>query len=101
MYGLREPDVLTRTVATSLFASRDTHWAVLHPPSDKTKRLGDDVAAARDTAISALNNDRFRVMLDQITDPGASGVLMTMGGQAAGSGADVQSARSSYAENSD
>jgi hypothetical protein len=28
----------------------------------------DDVAEARHTAISALNNARFRVMLEQISD---------------------------------
>ena len=59
-----------------------------------------DVAAARTTAMSALNNDRFRVMLEQITDPGTSGTLMTMGG-AGSTSTDFKTALSRYAENSE
>jgi hypothetical protein len=93
--------VLTRTVATSHLGARDLQRPVQLTPSDRTQRLGDDVAAARDTAISALHNDRFRVMLEQIARPEISGVLITMRSEAAGSGTDSQSAQSSYAENSD
>jgi len=50
--------------------------------------------------MSALNNDRFRVMLEQITDPGTSGTLMTMGG-AGSTSTDFKTALSRYAENSE
>ncbi|RUW45717.1 hypothetical protein EN794_029710 [Mesorhizobium sp. M00.F.Ca.ET.151.01.1.1] len=48
--------------------------------------------------MSALTNDRFRAMLEQITDPGASGVLATMRGDNV---VDFRSAQSSYADNSE
>ncbi|TPI25479.1 hypothetical protein FJW08_28295 [Mesorhizobium sp. B3-2-1] len=48
--------------------------------------------------MSALTNDRFRAMLEQITDPGASGALATMRGDNA---VDLKSAQSSYADNSE
>ncbi|WP_245525581.1 MULTISPECIES: hypothetical protein [unclassified Mesorhizobium] len=51
--------------------------------------------------MSALNNDRFRVMLEQITDPRASGALMTMGGDASGAATDLKTAQSRYTENSE
>jgi hypothetical protein len=51
--------------------------------------------------MSALNNDRFRVMLEQITNPGASGALMTMHSDAVGAGTDFKSAQSSYADNNE
>ena len=66
--------------------------------SAESSRIGHDVAAARDTALSALHNDRFRIMLEQISDPRSSGALMTMGGQ--GAGTDFDTALSRYAENS-
>jgi len=61
----------------------------------------DDVNAARKTAMSALNNDRFRVMLEQITDPGTSGALVMMGGDADSAATDFKTALSRYAENSE
>lgn len=51
--------------------------------------------------MSALNNDRFRVMLEQITDAGASGTLMTIGGGAGSTSTDFKTALSRYAENSE
>ncbi|MBZ9975014.1 MULTISPECIES: hypothetical protein [unclassified Mesorhizobium] len=60
--------------------------------------MSDDVAQARHTAMSALTNDRFRVMLEQISDPSASGALATMRGDNV---VDFQSAQSSYADNSE
>ena len=51
--------------------------------------------------MSALNNDRFRVMLEQITDPGTSGALVTMGGGANSAATDINTALSRYAENSE
>ncbi|MEW6634131.1 MAG: hypothetical protein AB1440_24925 [Pseudomonadota bacterium] len=68
-------------------------------PSTETARIRNDVDAARNTALSALNNDRFRVMLEQISDPRASGALLTMGTQN-NSSTDVNTALSRYAENS-
>ncbi|MDX8459730.1 hypothetical protein [Mesorhizobium humile] len=66
-------------------------------PSAESARIRSDVDAARNTALSALNNDRFRVMLEQITDPGASGALMTMGAENV---VDFNTALSRYDENS-
>ncbi|TPM34787.1 hypothetical protein [Mesorhizobium sp. B2-3-5] len=48
--------------------------------------------------MSALTNDRFHAMLEQITDPGTSGALMTMRGDNL---VDFKSAQSSYADNSE
>lgn len=68
--------------------------------STESTRIRNNVDAARNTALSALNNDRFRVMLEQITDPGASGALMTMGADSQdGGGVDFNTALSRYAEN--
>jgi hypothetical protein len=70
-------------------------------PSVESARIRNDVDAARNTALSALNNDRFRVMLEQITDPRASGALMTIGADSQdGAGVDFNTAQSRYAENS-
>jgi hypothetical protein len=67
----------------------------------ESARIRNDVDAARNTALSALNNDRFRVMLEQITDPRASGALMTIGADSQdGAGVDFNTAQSRYAENS-
>ena len=65
--------------------------------SAESARIRNDVDAARNTALSALNNDRFRVMLEQITDPGASGALATMNSENV---VDFNTALSRYAENS-
>ncbi|MDX8444850.1 hypothetical protein [Mesorhizobium captivum] len=71
-------------------------------PSADSTRIKSDVDAARNTALSALNNDRFRVMLEQIIDPRASGALMTMGADSNDSAAtDLNTALSRYAENSE
>lgn len=89
--------MLIRDVASPTPTARGIS-AASSAPSEETRRIRDDVAAARNTAISALNNDRFRVMLEQITDPSASGALMTMRSDA---GTDFKSAQSSYADNSE
>ncbi|MBZ9798094.1 hypothetical protein [Mesorhizobium sp. ES1-4] len=85
------------TIANSTPPARDAS-AVSSVPSAESQRIGDDVAQARHTAMSALTNDRFRAMLEQITDPGASGALATMRGDNV---VDFKSAQSSYAENSE
>ncbi|RWA75749.1 hypothetical protein EN836_12045 [Mesorhizobium sp. M1C.F.Ca.ET.193.01.1.1] len=70
--------------------------------STESARIRNDVDAARNTALSALNNDRFRVMLEQISDPHASGALMAMGADGNNSAAtDLDTALSRYAENSE
>lgn len=70
-------------------------------PSAESARIRNDVDAARNTALSALNNDRFRVMLEQISDPRASGTLMTMSADSNNtSGTDLNTALSRYDENS-
>ncbi|KUM26213.1 hypothetical protein AU467_22865 [Mesorhizobium loti] len=71
-------------------------------PSAESASIRSDVDAARNTALSALNNDRFRVMLEQISDPRASGALMTMGADSNdGAATDLKTALSRYAENSE
>lgn len=63
---------------------------------------GSDVEAARNAALSALRNDRFGTMLTKITEPAASGALMTMkrdAGDTGSAGAAFNSVLSSYLEN--
>lgn len=70
-------------------------------PSAESARIRNDVDAARNTALSALNNDRFRVMLEQISDPRASSTLMTMSADSNNNaGTDFNTALSRYDENS-
>ncbi len=69
--------------------------------SPESRRISDDVAAARHTAMSALNNDRFRVMLEQIGNPQSSGDLVTMSGNADSTVLDFKTVLSRYAENSE
>ena len=70
-------------------------------PSAESARIRNDVDAARNTALSALNNDRFRVMLEQISDLRASSTLMTMSADSNNNaGTDFNTALSRYDENS-
>jgi len=70
-------------------------------PSAESARIRNDVDAARNTALSALNSDRFRVMLEQISDPRASSTLMTMSADSNNNaGTDFNTALSRYGENS-
>ncbi|WP_224535299.1 hypothetical protein [Mesorhizobium sp. ES1-6] len=85
------------TIANSTPPARDA-LAVSSAPSAESRRISNDVSQARQTAMSALTNDRFRAMLEQITDPGASGALATMRGDNV---VDFKSAQSSYADNSE
>lgn len=85
------------TIANSTLPARDAS-AVSSGPSAESRRISDNVAQARHTAMSALTNDRFRAMLEQITDPGTSGTLATMRGDNL---VDFKSAQSSYADNSE
>ena len=94
---MREPELQIRTIANSPPPVRDAS-TVSSAPSAESRRISDDVAQARHTAMSALTNDRFRAMLEQITDPASSGALMTMRGDNV---VDFKSAQSSYADNSE
>jgi len=68
-------------------------------PSAESTRIRNDVDAARNTALSALNNDRFRSMLEQISDPSSSGALVAMGTDNHNV-VDFNTALSRYADNS-
>lgn len=82
-------------------AGGSTYASANHVTTDETRHAGGDVEAARDAALSALKNDRFGVMLSKISEPAASGALMTMKREAGSAGADFNSVLSSYAENSE
>ncbi|PBC12451.1 hypothetical protein CK230_01625 [Mesorhizobium sp. WSM3859] len=69
-------------------------------PTPESTRIRSEVDAARNTALSALTNDRFRAMLEQISDPGTSGALMTMGSDSQ-KVVDFNTALSRYAESSE
>ncbi|MEI9415200.1 hypothetical protein [Mesorhizobium sp. Cs1321R2N1] len=86
-----------RTIANSTPPARDAS-AVSSAPSAESRRISDDVAQARHTAMSALTNDRFGAMLEHISDPAASGALATMRGDNV---VDFRSAQSSYADSSE
>jgi hypothetical protein len=58
-----------------------------------------DVETARHVALSALNNDRFRIMLEKISQPGAGDALLRMQAERPETGVDHRAAFSSYAEN--
>ena len=76
-----------------------THASANHVTADEVRRGTGDVDAARNTALSALRNDRFGTMLRQISEPAVSGALMTMKRDADSAGADFNSVLSSYTEN--
>ncbi|TRD00628.1 hypothetical protein FJV76_18055 [Mesorhizobium sp. WSM4303] len=82
-------------------AVRDTQASGSAALSPESRRISDDVAQARNTAMSALNNDRFRVMLEQIGNPQSSGDLVTMAGNGDSNAQDFRTAQSRYAENSE
>jgi hypothetical protein len=96
------PQLQIRNIANATPAARDVQVpGSTASSSTESRRIKDDVDAARNTAMSALTNDRFRAMLEQITDPGISGVLMTMSGDASSATTDLKTAQSRYAENSE
>jgi hypothetical protein len=89
----RLPDKLPSATGGSTYASAN------HVTTDEVRRGAGDVDAARNTALSALRNDRFGTMLKQISEPAVSGTLMTMKRDDGSAGADFNSVLSSYAEN--
>lgn len=64
------------------------------------RTIDKDVEDAHRTAWSALNNERFRHALEQLSDVGTSDAVMMLQ-RAEGSGTDFRSARAIYAENSE
>lgn len=89
----RLADRLSSATGGSTYASAN------HVTADEVRRGASDVDAARDTALSALRNDRFGTMLEQISEPAVSGALMTMKRDDGSAGTDFNSVLSSYAEN--
>jgi hypothetical protein len=59
----------------------------------------DDVETARSVALSALNNDRFRIMLEQIAEPDAADAFLMMQAGSRNTSTDHRAVFSSYAEN--
>lgn len=88
-------------IGNTLPAVRHTQVSGSTALSPESRRIMDDVDAARNTAMSALTNDRFRVMLEQIGNPQSSGDLVTMGNGQNAAGTDVKTAQSRYTENSE
>ncbi len=76
-----------------------TYASANHVTDAEMRRAGADVEAARSTALSALKNDRFGMMLSRISDPATSGALMTMRPAEGSASAGLDSVLSSYAEN--
>ena len=75
-----------------------------HPADAMLASRGDSHTpdATRNAAVSALHNQRFGSMLEQISDPRSSDAMLRMGvDAAAGSGADHASAFAAYGENSE
>ena len=102
--GLREPELLIRNCCELDTAGETCRHQDRRLRRRRRRNPGASATMsphARHTAMSALNNDRFRVMLEQITDPGASGALMTMRSDGGSAGTDFKSAQSSYADNSE
>jgi hypothetical protein len=81
---------LGRPVGTEASQGASLHGAA------ETARIRQDVAAARDVARSALTNERFRLMLEQIVTPALSDVLVQMKND--GSQTDLRTAQQSYSE---
>jgi hypothetical protein len=100
MNGLRGPELHITAAGNATSTAGPVRG--VSAPSAESAQIRNDVDAARNTALSALHNDRFRVMLEQISDPRASGALMTLGSDSNGGAAtDLNTALSRYAENSE
>ena len=97
--GLREPELQIMNIGNTAPPARTAQASGKLSP--ESRRISDDVAQARHTAMSALTNDRFRVMLEQIGNPQSSDTLMTMGGKGDSNVLDFKTALSRYAENSE
>ena len=70
-------------------------------PDTPAQTMKNDVAEARRTALSALNNERFRLVLEQVSGAGTSDAVMMMRRDPQSAGTDFKSVRSLYAENSE
>ncbi|RAZ89239.1 hypothetical protein DPM33_20040 [Mesorhizobium hawassense] len=87
-------------ITTNWNATPTANTTPARTPTPESTRIRSEVDAARNTALSALTNDRFRAMLEQISDPGTSGALMTMG-SGSQKVVDFNTALSRYAESSE
>jgi len=76
-----------------------TYASANHVRADEAWHGAADVEAAHSTALSALRNERFGLMLAKISEPAAGGALMTMKRESGTADADFNSVASSYAEN--
>ncbi|WP_378950400.1 hypothetical protein [Mesorhizobium sp. ANAO-SY3R2] len=83
----------------SAFAARGASGATLGF-ANSSRTVDKDVENAHQTAWSALKNERFRHVLEQLSDVGTSDAMMLMR-RVDGGGTDFQSARAIYAENSE
>lgn len=83
----------------SAFAARGAAEATLGI-ARSSGTIDEDVENAHQTAWSALKNERFRHVLEQLSDVGTSDAMMLMR-RVDGGGTDFQSARAIYAENSE
>ena len=87
------------TARASLATDGATYASANHVRADEARHAGSAVEAAHSTALSALKNERFGLMLAKISEPTAGGVLMTMQRESDTASADFNSVVSSYAEN--
>ena len=83
----------------SAFAARGAAEATLGF-AKSARTIDKDVENAHQTAWSALKNERFRHVLEQLSDVSTSDAMMLMR-RVDGAGTDFQSARALYAENSE
>lgn len=83
----------------SAFAARGAAEAALGI-ARSTRTIDRDVENAHQTAWSALKNERFRHVLEQLSNVGTSDAMMLMR-RIDGAGTDFQSVRALYAENSE
>ncbi|PWK69079.1 hypothetical protein [Aminobacter sp. AP02] len=74
--------------------------SVAEAEASGSRKVDKDVEDAHRTALSALNNERFRHALELLSDVGTSDAVVMLQ-RAEGSGTDFRSARAIYAENNE
>jgi hypothetical protein len=87
------------TASASRATDGATYASANQVRADEARRAGSAVEAAHSTALSALKNERFGLMLAKISEPAAAGALMTMQRESDSASADFNSVVASYAEN--
>ena len=99
---MRIPNSVSRAIDTPTSDYRAATYALANNVrADEVRSIGSSFEAIRDTALSALRNDRFGLMLAKITEPGPSGALITLNRDPDTASTDFGSAASRYAENSE